>query len=256
MFWNELYTFNKSEVCVFKNHVASYHVSGHTLPSMDEMTLFIIVTTCSFGVVFLCMAVTLYLQFQRQQKRNQQIASQKKTRYNMTPNLYVAPPPILKSKLDDNLSPGERNYSIDRKHPINIFANHDYEDPSKTLSNPLYHNNDVFSMLQGNQVRGDYSPGDEVPTGTLSRDNTFSNPTYSPQFSLRRFDHRGSLQRSVHTPSPGPHRKMSHDSTFSHQSPRYVGGGSLRTPTSDTPLITQSPLLRMKLAAYNLNHED
>lgn len=229
--------------------------SGHALPAMDEMTLFIIVTTCSFGVVFLCMSITLYLQFQRQQKRNQQIANQKKTRYNMTPNLYVAPPPILKSKLDDNLSPGERTYSIDRKHPINIFANHDYEDVGNSQGggNPSFHN-DVFSMLQGHQGR-DYSPGDEVPTGTLSRENTFSNPTYSPQFSLRRYNH-GSLQRSIHTPSPGPHRKMSHDSTFSNQSPRYVVGGSLRTPTSDTPLITQSPLLRMKLAAYNLNHED
>lgn len=221
---------------------------------MDEMTLFIIVTTCSFGVVFLCMAVTLYLQFQRQQKRNQQVANQKKTRYNMTPNLYVAPPPILKSKLDENLSPGERTYSIDRKHPINIFANHDYEDVCNSKSAGSLYSNDVFNMLQGHQGR-DYSPGDEVPTGTLSRENTFSNPTYSPQFSLRRYD-RGSLQRSVHTPSPGPLRKISQDSTFSNQSPRGVGGNCQRTPTSDTPLITQSPLLRMKLAAYNLNHED
>ncbi|XP_052818952.1 low-density lipoprotein receptor-related protein 4-like isoform X2 [Mya arenaria] len=216
----------------------------HMLPSMDEMTLFIIVTTCSFGVVFLCMAVTLYLQFQRQQKRNQQPPNQKKTRYNITPNMYVAPPPILKSKLDENFTHSEKTYSIDRKQPVNIFSNHDYDDLSHYKSgSPFQH--DVLSMLQS-----DYSPGDELPTANLSRENTFSNPTYSPLGFHR--NERGSLQRT--TPSPGPQRKMSHDSTFSNQSPRM--GRAFGTPTSDTPLITQSPLLRMKLAAYNLNHED
>lgn len=220
---------------------------------MDEMTLFIIVTTCSFGVVFLCMAITLYLQFQRQQKRNQMASSQKKTRYNMSPNIYVAPPPILKSKLDENYSSGQKTYSIDRKKPINIYANHDYEDPEhNSMTGPVSsYQSDLFAMLQG-QSR-DYSPGEEVPTGTLSRENTFSNPTYSPTIGLRR-NEKGSLNRGVHTPSPGPQRKMSHDSTFSNQSPRMIR--SQRTPTSDTPLITQSPLLRLKLAAYNLNHED
>jgi len=224
-----------------------YHafVAGHALPSMDEMTLFIIVTTCSFGVVFLCMAVTLYLQFQRQQKRSQHAPPQKKTRYNMTPTMYVAPPPILKSKLDENFSHSDKTYSIDRKHPINIFSNHDYDDLSRYKSGSPFQN-DVLGMR-------DYSPGDEVPTGTLSRENTFSNPTYSP-LGIARGERGGSIQRSVHTSSPGPHRKMSEDSTFSNYSPRL--GRLPRTPTSDTPLITQSPLLRMKLAAYNLNHED
>ncbi|XP_060601666.1 uncharacterized protein LOC132754927 [Ruditapes philippinarum] len=225
----------------------------HTIPTMDEMTLFIIVTTCSFGVVFLCMAITLYLQFQRQKKRNQQASNQKKTRYNMSPNVYVAPPPILKSKLDETYTSGHKTYSIDRKKPINIYANHDYDDMNRSPSTgPLTnYQNDLLTMLQG-QNR-DYSPGEEVPTGTLSRENTFSNPTYSPQFGLRRGD-KGSLSRGVSTPSPGPQRKMSYDSTFSNQSPRTIR--SQRTPTSDTPLITQSPLLRLKLAAYNLNHED
>ena len=215
---------------------------------MDEMTLFVIVTACSFGVVFLCMAITLYLQFQRQQKRHQQTVSQKKTRYNMTPNIYVAPPPILKSKLDENLSPGQRNYSIDKKHPINIYNNHDYEEMDNSIS---VYENDIYSTTPGQGRKGlrDYSPVEEVPTGTLSRENTFSTSSYSPQFGVK----RGTL-RSMNTPSPGQQRKMSHDSTFSNQSPKMMR--VQRTPTSDTPLITQSPLLRLKLAAYNLNHED
>ncbi|XP_053401221.1 uncharacterized protein LOC123549544 [Mercenaria mercenaria] len=227
----------------------------HAIPSMDEMTLFIIVTTCSFGVVFLCMAITLYLQFQRQKKRNQQASYQKKTRYNMSPNVYVAPPPILKSKLDENYSSGHKTYSIDRKKPINMYANHDYEDVERSpVTGPLAaYQSDLLTMLQGQSLSRDYSPGEEVPTGTLSRENTFSNPTYSPQFGVRRGDN-GSLTRGMNTPSPGPQRKMSYDSTFSNQSPRTIR--SQRTPTSDTPLITQSPLLRLKLAAYNLNHED
>lgn len=217
------------------------------------MTLFIIVTTCSFGVVFLCMAITLYLQFQRQQKRNQLANNQKKARYNMSPNIYVAPPPILKSKLDENYSSGHKTYSIDRKNPINIYANHDYDSGSPGSGTLPGYQNDLLSMLQGQSLSRDYSPVEEVPTGTLSRENTFSNPTYSPQFGLRR-NERGSLTRGVNTPSPGPQRKMSYDSTFSNQSPRMIR--SQRTPTSDTPLITQSPLLKLKLAAYNLNHED
>jgi hypothetical protein len=220
---------------------------------MDEMTLFIIVTACSFGVVFLCMAITLYLQFQRQRKRNQQAASSslKKTRYNMTPNVYVAPPPILKSKLDENYTSGHKTYSIDKKKPINIYSNHEYEDVDRSVTGSLSaYQADLYNMLQG-QGR-DYSPGDEIPTGTLSRENTFSNPTYSPNFGVR--SERGSLQRTAQAYSPGPQRKMSYDSTFSNQSPRLIR--SQRTPTSDTPLITQSPLLRLKLAAYNLNHED
>lgn len=245
--------YNKTNTYSYVYYILSL---GHTIPSMNEMTLFIIVTTCSFGVVFLCMSITLYLQFQRQQKRNQQAAMQKKTRYNMSPNIYVAPPPILKSKLDENYTPGHKTYSIDKKKPINIYGNHDYDDVDRsTVTGPMptYHT-DLFAMLQsGQSMNRDYSPGEEVPTGTLSRENTFSNPTYSPQFGLRR-NEVGSLPRSVNNHSPGPQRKLSYDSTFSNQSPRMIR--SQRTPTSDTPLITQSPLLRLKLAAYNLNHED
>lgn len=228
----------------------------HILPSMDEMTLFIIVTTCSFGVVFLCMAITLYLQFQRQQKQKQQSSNQKKPRYNISPNIYVAPPPILKSKLDENLSPGHRTYSIDRKYPVNIYSNIEYDDADRQSDMaPMSYNSDLFNVLSGpgiQQMQRDFSVGDEIPTGTLSRENTFSNPTYSPQFGVKRSERN--TMKGMNTPSPGQQRKMSRDSTFSNQSPRIIR--SQWTPTSDTPLITQSPLLRLKLAAYNLNHED
>ena len=219
---------------------------------MDEMTLFIIVTACSFGVVFLCMAITLYLQFKRQQKRSEKAASQKKTRYNMTPNIYVAPPPILKSKLlDENASLAPRTYSIDKKHPFNIYANHDYEDVDMHLSNnlpPLYQN-DTFRSSPVNSLNfpSAESPStDDLSMSTLSRENTFRNS--SPQFGVKR------SQKGASSPSPGPQRKMSRESTFSSNSPRMMR--MQRTPSSDGPSITQSPLLRLKLAAYNFNQDN
>ena len=229
-------------------------VSGNAIPSMDEMTLFIIVTACSFGVVFLCMAITLYLQFKRQQKRNKKVANQKKTRYNMTPNIYVAPPPILKSKLlDENASLPPRTYSIDKKHPFNIYANHDYEDVDTHMSNhpsPLYQN-DTFKSSAANSLNfpSAESPStdhDDLSMGTLSRENTFRNS--SLQFGVKR------STKGANTPSPGPQRKMSRESTFSTNSPQMMR--MQRTPSSDGPGITQSPLLRLKLAAYNFNHDD
>ena len=221
------------------------------------MTLFLIVTACTFGVVFLCMAITLYLQFQRQQKRNKQAATTKKSRY-MTPNIYVAPPPILKSKLlDENTSLAPRSYSIDKKHPFNIYANHDYEDvdgntnstdtTSATTTPMTVYQNDLFQMTPGFGMKtptGEVSPTDGH--STMSRDNTFSK--YSPKFAVRK-----NYQNNA-SPSPSLQRKMSRDSTFSNHSPKMMR--VQRTPSSDTPLITQSPLLRMKMAAYNLNHED
>ena len=226
--------------------------TGSTIPSMDEMTLFIIVTACSFGVVFLCMAITLYLQFKRQQKRNEKSANQKKTRYNMSPNVYVAPPPILKSKLlDENAPFGPRTYSIDKKHPFNIYANHDYEDPDAHLANttPPIYQNDTFRSSPANSLNfpsADSPSADDLSMSTLSRENTFRNS--SLQFGVKR------SQKELSSPSPGPQRKMSRESTFSNNSPRMMR--VQRTPSSDGPLITQSPLLRLKLAAYNFNQDD
>lgn len=231
----------------------SLFFTGSAIPSMDEMTLFIIVTACSFGVVFLCMAITLYLQFKRQQKRNEKSASQKKTRYNMSPNVYVAPPPILKSKLlDDNSSFGPRTYSIDKKHPFNIYANHDYEDVDAHLSSnthPIYQN-DTFRSSPVNSLNfpsADSPSTDDLSMGTLSRENTFRSNSL-PQFGVKR------SQKAPGGSSPGPQRKMSRESTFSNNSPRMMR--AQRTPSNDGPLITQSPLLRLKLAAYNFNQDD
>ena len=227
---------------------------------MDEMTLFIIVTACSFGVVFLCMAITLYLQFKRQQKRNEKHANQKKTRYNMSPNVYVAPPPILKSKLldEENASFVPRTYSIDKKRPFNIYANHDYEDVDRNLANiepPIYQNG-TFATSPANSLN---FPSAESPStddlsmstlsreNTLQRDNTFRNDTF-PQFGVRR------SQKAGGSSSPGPQRKMSRDGSFSGNSPRMMR--AQRTPSNDGPFLTQSPLLRLKMAAYNFNQDE
>ncbi|KAL3858987.1 hypothetical protein ACJMK2_009231, partial [Sinanodonta woodiana] len=238
-----------------------------SIPSMDEMTLFLIVTASTFGVVFLCMAITLYLQFKRQQKRDAEKSVQKIKRSYMTPNYYVAPPPILKSKLlDDTSSISKRSFIFDKNLPgINIYANQDYEDiNSMTTSSPMtVYQNETFSKspslspsLAFKFSKSGFSntspTSDDRQSHSLSRDTTFSNmsPNFSPTFGVK----RNSMRSNSLSGSPNTQRKMSRESTFSNNSPRPMR--AQRGPADSTNPMAMSPLLRMKLAAYNFSHDD
>ncbi|KAK3580303.1 hypothetical protein CHS0354_003537 [Potamilus streckersoni] len=238
-----------------------------SIPSMDEMTLFLIVTASTFGVVFLCMAITLYLQFKRQQKRDEEKSVQKIKRSYMTPNYYVAPPPILKSKLlDDTSSISKRSFIFDKNLPgINIYANQDYEEiNSMTMPSPMtVYQNETFSKspspspsLAFKFSKSGFSNGsptsDERQSHSLSRDTTFSNmsPNFSPTFGVK----RNSMRSNSASGSPNMQRKMSRESTFSNNSPRPMR--TQRVPADGTNPMAMSPLLRMKLAAYNFSHDD
>jgi len=49
-----------------------YLFTGVTFPPIDEMSKFLIITACTFGVVFLCMVIFMYMQYQRQQRQAKQ----------------------------------------------------------------------------------------------------------------------------------------------------------------------------------------
>ena len=85
------------------------------------MSKFLIITACTFGFVFLCMVIFMYTQYRRQQKQAQKsLMLSNSTRY-MTPNVYVAPPPMPKSK---NMFDEPRDY----------IGSHDYEDIDGTIN--------------------------------------------------------------------------------------------------------------------------
>jgi choline-glycine betaine transporter len=65
-----------------------------THPAIDEMSKFLIITACTFAVVFLAMVIFMYLQYQRQQRQAKQRMAIMATNShrNMSPNVYASPP--------------------------------------------------------------------------------------------------------------------------------------------------------------------
>lgn len=110
------------------------------MPSIDEMSKFLIITACTFGFVFLCMAIFMYLQYQRQQRHMQQSLALARSNRYITPNIYVAPPPIPKPKLTSD-------FKLDRSRG-HVYNNHDYEDidASITLSTQTLYQNDFHNF--------------------------------------------------------------------------------------------------------------
>ncbi|GAB1599252.1 low-density lipoprotein receptor-related protein 6-like isoform X2, partial [Argonauta hians] len=68
-----------------------------SIPAIDEMSKFLIITTCTFGFVFLCLVVFMYLQYQRQQRKASNLKAAPTPR-NTTTSVYVAPPPFPRVK--------------------------------------------------------------------------------------------------------------------------------------------------------------
>lgn len=68
--------------------------AGVTFPPIDEMSKFLIITACTFGIVFLCMVIFMYLQYQRQQHQaKQRMALMANNSHRlMMPNIYASPP--------------------------------------------------------------------------------------------------------------------------------------------------------------------
>ncbi|XP_050396212.1 uncharacterized protein LOC126814850 [Patella vulgata] len=83
------------------------------VPAIDEMSKFLIITACTFGFVFLCMVIFMYLQYQRQQKQARKSLTLANSNRYLMPNIYVAPPPVPKPKYFES-----RDY----------IGCHDYED--------------------------------------------------------------------------------------------------------------------------------
>nr|KAG5707173.1 hypothetical protein BaRGS_017857 [Batillaria attramentaria] len=90
---------------------------GVTFPPIDEMSKFLIITACTFGVVFLLMVIFMYLQYQRQQRQaKQRMALMASNPHRLpTPNVYASPPIV---KPADHI----------RRSSLDYIGCHDYED--------------------------------------------------------------------------------------------------------------------------------
>ncbi|KAK7497721.1 hypothetical protein BaRGS_00011116, partial [Batillaria attramentaria] len=88
-----------------------------TFPPIDEMSKFLIITACTFGVVFLLMVIFMYLQYQRQQRQaKQRMALMASNPHRLpTPNVYASPPIV---KPADHI----------RRSSLDYIGCHDYED--------------------------------------------------------------------------------------------------------------------------------
>ena len=83
-----------------------YLFTGVTFPPIDEMSKFLIITACTFGVVFLCMVIFMYMQYQRQQRQaKQRMALMASNSHRLlSPNVYASPPIVKVSKSVSGLS--------------------------------------------------------------------------------------------------------------------------------------------------------
>ncbi|XP_012940627.1 uncharacterized protein LOC101861747 [Aplysia californica] len=92
-----------------------------TFPAINEMSKFLIITACSFGFVFLCLVIFMFLQYKHQVKKNKGSQSVTNNSRYMTPNLY-AQAPAPNQKCPDYIrgtGSGTRDY---------FMNSHDYED--------------------------------------------------------------------------------------------------------------------------------
>ena len=91
----------------FSYVLIAFCISGIVLAThLDEMSKFLIISACSFGFVFLVLALILYAHYRRQQKRNQDRHSYIGDKF-VTPNIYDAPPPI--PRMQNVKRPSPRN---------------------------------------------------------------------------------------------------------------------------------------------------
>ncbi|KAL8588650.1 hypothetical protein ACOMHN_001967 [Nucella lapillus] len=86
---------------------------------IDEMSKFLIITACTFGAVFLCMVIFMYLQYQNQQRQaKQRMALMASNPHRqLSPNVYASPP-IVKPLGTDHI----------RRSSLDYIGCHDYED--------------------------------------------------------------------------------------------------------------------------------
>lgn len=138
-----------SERCVLS-------LPGFEVTALDQMSKFIIITACTFGFVFLVMAIILFFQHKRQQKNtraNRGLTAADTQKY-VTPNLYVASPPIPRPSPECShrtISISKPMLTPDTKSPLqqtNLYSNHDYDDMPYTSTLSSLHNGSARTVYQ------------------------------------------------------------------------------------------------------------
>ncbi|BFZ13036.1 hypothetical protein BsWGS_16075 [Bradybaena similaris] len=86
-------------------------------PAINEMSKFLIITVCSFGLVFLCMVIFMYLQYQHQHKKSKNEKKDTSISKFMPPNIYAQTP-----------APNQMCPDYIRASRDFFMSAHDYED--------------------------------------------------------------------------------------------------------------------------------
>ncbi|CAL1546462.1 unnamed protein product [Lymnaea stagnalis] len=87
-------------------------------PAINEMSKFLIITACSFALIFLCMVFFMYLQYHHQHKHPKEEKKIANNSRYLTANVY-AHPPVPNEKCPDYIRTSTRDF---------MMGTHDYED--------------------------------------------------------------------------------------------------------------------------------
>ena len=91
------------------------------------MSKFLIIASCTFGTVFLLMAIVLYFQYKRQQKKKQNRRTSSDAKF-VSPSTYAAPPPIPRLTAETFPSTRMDSPKPTRHKDGHLYSNHNYED--------------------------------------------------------------------------------------------------------------------------------
>ncbi|XP_069113207.1 low-density lipoprotein receptor-related protein 5-like [Argopecten irradians] len=151
--------------------------------ALDQMSKFIIITACTFGFVFLGMAIILYFQYKRQQKKSRGLGglTAADAQKYVPPNLFTPPAPL------PGLSPepSQRTITIskpkltpDTKSKLkqsHLYSNHDYDDMPYTSTLSSLHNGSARTVYQ-NDFSNMSPPGSPRMLGSPMTDRGINSP--------------------------------------------------------------------------------